>query len=162
MERREFVTHLGLGIGATMGLAALGLTENQAVAAEPEHKHVMGAAKASPSKMTAVLTAALDCVRAGNICLAHCQRELAKGDSSLAECQKTVMNVVAVCESLAKVAAYNNGNEAHLKAYVKACAAICDDCAKACEQHITHHAECKDCYDSCKACIKACEALSVG
>lgn len=154
MQRRDFVTHLGLGIGATAGLAALGLAESEAMAAD---KAPLQKRRPMSPELKAVLAAALDCVKTGSTCLAHCQNELANGDTSLAECQKSVMNVIAICESLTHVAAYNNASEARLKAYAKVCAGFCDDCAKACERHTSHHIECKECFDSCKACVTACE-----
>ncbi len=158
MQRRDFVTNLGLGLGASLGLGALGLAESEAFAADTAAK-TPGAAKRRPmsAELKAVLTAAHDCVKTSSVCLAHCQFQLANGDTSLGDCQKNVMNVMAVCEALTKLAAYNNANEAHLKAFAKVCAGFCDDCAKACEMHTSHHIECKECYDSCKACAKACE-----
>jgi Cys-rich four helix bundle protein (predicted Tat secretion target) len=153
MQRRDFISTMGLGLGATIGLGLLGATPS--FAAEKAGGVAPAAGLAGVPK--SLLEAALDCVKTGNICLAHCERELATGNTSLADCQKNVMNVVAVCESLSKVAAFNNADVGHLKAFVKACSAICEDCAKACEKHASHHAECKACYDSCKACSAACD-----
>ncbi len=157
MKRREFVTNMGLGVSTAIGLSALGsLIEESASAAE----------KAAPTRpamspeLKAVLNDASDCVKTGNICLAHCQSLLAKGDTSIADCQQHVMNVVAVCEALVKVAAYHNADDARIKSFAKSCAGFCDDCAKACEPHVGHHAECKACYDSCKKCAAACEKYS--
>jgi Cys-rich four helix bundle protein (predicted Tat secretion target) len=147
MERRELLKVVGLGVGFSALQAVLpGLAQ----AADKM-------AATANSDTTAMLNSASQCVKAGDACIAHCQREFAAGNKAMAECQKTVMNMVAVCEALAKLAAYNNAEESHIKAYAKVCASFCNDCAAACEKHASHHAVCKACLDSCKDCAGACE-----
>lgn len=78
----------------------------------------------------------------------------------MAECQRSVMNMLAVTEAMSAVAGYRNANPKQVKALAAACAEFCRACAAACEPHKDHHQECRACMDSCIACAKACEAYS--
>jgi Cys-rich four helix bundle protein (predicted Tat secretion target) len=149
MQRRDFVS--------TVGLTAMGLLASQmaaAATATAPKRRVMS------KELKDVLDSTSDCLKTGDVCLAHCHSLLAAGDTSLADCQKTVMNMLAVCDGLSKLAAYNNCDEADLKSYAKVCGQFCKTCESACEKHAGHHAECKACYDSCKTCAKACESYA--
>lgn len=107
-----------------------------------------------------ILETTQTCVRDGRYCLARCTDHLAAGTPLMAECQRTVMNMLAVTEAMAEVAGYRNANPKQIKALAVACAEFCRACAKACEPHASHHEECKVCLDSCIACAKACEAYT--
>lgn len=154
MDRRDFVKTAGAGAVAGLFGGAM------AFAAEHKHDHGKMTAKrrAMSPQLKAVVDTAYDCIRKAESCLSVCQATLDAGDTSMAECQKTVLNMIAGCEALATLASYNTANEKHIKAIAKACADLCRDCEKECEKHASHHAECKDCLDGCRACIKACEA----
>lgn len=126
-----------------------GLATAAAVAAAP---HAL-AEGASPGAKIAETTS--KCIAVGLACLAHCQRELAAGNKSMAECEASVSDMLAACEALQKIA--TRGSK-HLKTFAKACADVCADCAKTCEPHAKHMAECKACMDACNDCKKACDA----
>ena len=144
MERRTFMT----GVAAL--LAALAL-EGAALAAP---------AASDGSKLQAIIEACLGCTRAGDACVAHCASMLSTGDTSMAKCNVTVHNMLAVCKAMEDVASYGNAPAANIKALASACAKMCRDCAAACEVHASHHEVCKNCYLSCKKCAAACEASS--
>jgi len=153
MDRREFVSALSttaLGVFAAQSAAA---AENM-----PGEKPV--AKRAVPKELKKIADATAECLKTGSVCLAHCQSLLGAGDTSLAECQRTVMNMLATCDGMAKVASYNNADEADIKAFARVCALFCRACEKNCEPHISHHTECKACHDSCKTCASACETYS--
>lgn len=159
MERRTFI--------ASAAAAAATLATKAVLAQEHDHsKHQAkdGAkAPASPAmtkEQKAVVDATADCMKAGEVCLAHCTDNLAGGDAAMAECQRAVMNMLAVCHAMFSVTSYRSAAAADIKAMAKACSAFCQACAKACEKHAAHHAECKNCMESCKACAKACDALA--
>ena len=152
MKRREFVS--------TIGLTAMGIMAGQAVASAAENTAAPAKKKPVPKEIKNIVDAAGDCLKTGNICLAHCQVQLEAGDTSLAECQRMVMNMLAVCDGMAKLAAYNSCGEIELKQYAKNCATFCRSCEDACEKHVSHHAECKACHDSCKNCATACETFA--
>jgi hypothetical protein len=78
----------------------------------------------------------------------------------MAECQRTVMNMLAVVSAMGDVAGYRNANPKSIKALAAACAQFCRACAAACEPHKDHHEECKACLESCVECAKACDAYA--
>jgi Cys-rich four helix bundle protein (predicted Tat secretion target) len=152
MERRDFLVGLG-----TLAVAATAHAE--------DHPHGKGGAKPAglppaSKELVAVVDATAHCLKTGGVCLSHCNALLAGGDTSLGDCQRTVMNMLAVCDATFKTASYRNADPKNLKALAKACADFCRACAKACEPHAAHHEECKACYDSCVDCAKACDAYS--
>lgn len=53
----------------------------------------------------ALIDAALDCAKAGEICSAHCTTLLEQGNRAIAECQRRVNETVSVCQALASLAA---------------------------------------------------------
>lgn len=147
MDRRDLL------LTALAGTAAAALTPAAGAAdAKPAHAH--GAA--SDGVNWPVLEAALHCARDGEVCLAHCIEFLSRGDDSLAECARSVSELVPVCRALATLAAQRSP---HLAAQAKVALAICKECEAACRKHAEHHAFCKACADSCADCIKACESL---
>jgi Cys-rich four helix bundle protein (predicted Tat secretion target) len=110
---------------------------------------------AQAAKPNSILDATSKCISIGLICAAHCRKELATGNKSMAECLATITDTLAACESVQRLAA----NESkHLKAMAKVCAEICKDCMKACEPHGKHMDICRDCANACKECIDVCLA----
>ena len=73
---------------------------------------------------------------------------------------RSVLDMLAACDGLARLAAYADAPTANLRAYANVCGDYCRDCAAACKKHADHHAPCKACMESCDACLKACEALA--
>lgn len=147
MDRRDLL------LTALAGGAAAALAPGAAMAeAKPGHDH----GDAGSGVNQAVLEAAVHCVRDGEICLPHCIDILARGDDSLAECARTVNQLIPVCRALAALAAQRSP---HLAAQAKVALAMCKECEAACRKHAEHHDFCKACADSCADCIKACESL---
>jgi Cys-rich four helix bundle protein (predicted Tat secretion target) len=103
-----------------------------------------------------LVRAAGACETTGELCQAHCQAMLAKGDTSLAECSRSVHEMMAGCSALMKLAAVNSK---HLPAMAKLCSQILDDCRIACEKHEKHD-ECKACAEACEACIEECNKVA--
>jgi len=100
-----------------------------------------------------LVRAAGACETAGEICQAHCQSMLAKGDTSLAACSASVSEMTASCSALMRLAAVNSS---HLPAMAKLCAQILEDCKAACDKHAKHD-ECKACAEACEACLAECK-----
>ena len=116
MNRRSFV-----GSAAAVSLAALSAA---AIAAE-EHQHGdHAAAKAAPNPYDAARLAAAHCLSAGQVCLDHCIRQLSKGDTSMAQCAKSVNQMLALCGALQSLAAQNS---ALTPALAKVCAKACKE-----------------------------------
>lgn len=146
--RRNVIAGLA-GVGAVLAAGAADAAPATLPAAAPlsaEHK--------------AVIESTAECLRAGRACLARCTDHLAAGMAGMADCQKAVMNMLAVVGAMADVAGYANASRANLAALASTCAGYCEACANACEPHAAHHVECAACRESCLACVKACRALA--
>lgn len=136
-------------LGATAIAASL-VTESSIAASG--HKHVHHA-----NKNTAIIDAALDCLKTGQACNDHCIELIKSGDTSIANCMDSLTESLAMCDALAQMASYQSS---HLAAVTKVCISVCEDCEKECRKHEDDHAECKACADSCKDCIKACKEIA--
>ena len=141
-NRKEFLVAGAAALTAT--LASDGLR------AQSKHHHH------GNTKESRVQSTALDCVRAGEICIAHCIQLMKKNDTSLVNCMVTVDEAVAACIALSRLAA---NNSRHLKEFAEACIDICKSCEKECRKHASKHTSCRECAEACAACIKACKAL---
>jgi Cys-rich four helix bundle protein (predicted Tat secretion target) len=100
--------------------------------------------------------AAAHCAVVGETCMEHCIRSLSSGSQMMAECAKTVQQMLVLCRAMASLAAMGSP---HAKELAKLCAAVCAECKAVCEKHAGHHDECKNCAESCAACEEACKAL---
>lgn len=103
-----------------------------------------------------LLQAIADCIAKGETCQAHCIDLLGDGDKDMADCARTVNQVIAVCTALQSLVAQKSPLVA---AQARVAAEACEVCARECDKHAAHHAICKDCSDACKACLKECRAL---
>ena len=144
LERRELLK---------AGIGVVALASTAAAADEVAHEH----SAAGPSSAQQALVSAIGgCLTQGNLCLQHCLVALGGGDTTLAECSKTVRDMLAVCSATQTLVA---GNSAHAKAAVQLCIDACSDCEGACRKHAEHHAVRKACADACTATIKAARAF---
>ncbi|WP_334149687.1 four-helix bundle copper-binding protein [Hyphomicrobium sp.] len=156
--------------GATIaGVSALAATSATVLAQDPhadhsphDHEghdpagHDHGGHKPD-TQHQAVIDSAMDCVAKAEACVAHCIASLAKGDTSLAECLKSVLAMMPMCAAVARLAALD---APRLKDVAKLCADICADCEKVCRKHEAHHAVCKACADSCARFVKESRKLT--
>ena len=136
-------------LGATAIAASL-VTESSIAS---DHKHVH-----HKNKNTAIIDAALDCIKTGQACNDHCIELIKSGDTSIANCMDVLTESLAMCDALAQMASYQSS---YLPEVAKICISVCEDCEKECRKHEDDHAECKACADSCKECIKACKEINV-
>lgn len=155
MERRDFVK---TGLAG----AAVGLMTASAVSAQ-DHQHAGGDKKIPvmpvlSDELNKVAETAHACVDTATACIAECNRMLATGDGSMADCQQAVLSMISVCEATASNARMNFLDEDLMRSLVQVCADFCDYCADACEPHAEHNVECKNCMDSCHECSDACKA----
>ena len=143
MNRREL---LGVAIaGASLAIAA-----DTALAQEHGQGHTAHVHLEHPK----LSETARNCVSAGDLCMSHCLAIFAKGDTSLAQCAKSVYQMSAVCEAIARLAA---ANSEQLPALARVGHATCVDCEKECRKHEKEHEICKACADSCAACAEECK-----
>ena len=130
------------------GSLALATASGTAIAADSKHLHHHG-----PSNTGLVKTSS-SCTATGNACIAHCLILLGNGDTEMAECAKSVQLMLPMCHAVSYHAA---ADSKHLKAMVKICQNVCEECEKACRKHEDKHAECKACANSCSDMIDACK-----
>jgi Cys-rich four helix bundle protein (predicted Tat secretion target) len=150
MNRRDLS-----GVGATAVAGAAMASSRLAFAAGKDTK---GKAKAKESKYEDVIESASECIETGEQCLAHCLRELAKGNKDMAECAYSVSEMLATCKAIVTLASLESE---FAKEVGIACMKACKKCKEACEKHKEHfahnmHLECKACADACKDCEEAC------
>lgn len=145
IDRRGFL----LGGAAIAATALSGSAFAQAGGGHEHHHHHAG------SGHGAVVTAALDCVKTGEECLAHCLASFETGDTELAICAERVHELVIACTALGKFAALGSK---HLAGMARVSTQVCTDCEIECRKH-EHHPQCKACAESCLACIEACKSL---
>ncbi len=142
-DRRELL------LGGTAVAAALASGETFAAS---EHYNHRGA----PSN-SGLIDSALDCVKKGIACSDHCIELVKQGDTSIADCLKTVTVMLPMCTALSKLA---SSKSRHLSSVAKVCIAVCEDCHEECKKHAEKHAECKACMESCAACIDECKKVA--
>jgi Cys-rich four helix bundle protein (predicted Tat secretion target) len=131
-------------LSASVGAAALVAGGVHAVA---QHQHDHTASKAQSK----VATTAGDCMLKGQECIDHCITVVKSGDVSLADCMRSVEELVAACNAL-RVLAISNSKD--LPVFAKAVAVVCKSCETECRKH-DRHAACKTCGEACTACIDA-------
>ena len=148
MNRRDMIVQTA----SSMGSLALGASmTGTAMAAEKTP------AAAATGKYLQLADTSNQCVTTGLNCISHCQKELAQGNKMMADCLQSVLELVAACETLEKLARFDS---VYTKDFAKVTAKICGDCAKLCEKHAGHMEACKKCMEACKNCEKACLALA--
>lgn len=153
MTRRNVLMAGGaLAATALTSHVAQAQTQAQAPAQDGHAHHMMGEAH----KNQAVISAAMDCLVKGNLCLDHCLALFQANDTSVAGCATQVTLMLPLCDTLAK---YAMADAAYLKKVAQVCIDVCTDCEKECRKHETKHSQCKACADSCADCIKACKDL---
>jgi len=151
LNRRDFVAVVGAGLALA---ATAGADEpKKGVAPKP-------AAPPSAKELEVARTAAA-CVAAGELCVAHCGRELATGNTAMASCNARVHDMLATCRAMVTLASSASPLS---RAMAAVCADACKACAAACLEHKAHwahgmHLECKACYETCLACEKSCREL---
>ena len=138
MVRRQLIQGLPMLLGAIAVGNSLSLAN--------------AAARSGPD--TALIDAAQDCVKNGEICAAHCVTMLEQGDRALAECQRRVNETVAVCQALASLAAQESPVTKQLAGLVLE---VCRSCEQECRKHEKKHAVCKECAEACVACARECK-----
>jgi len=141
LDRRD-ILRVGMGVAALAGVAH----------AAEESAGELAAPRTAGDAQERLAKAIGECVLTGNACLEHCLRLLGTGDTSLAECAKSVRDMLPVCGAVQALLA---GNSPHTKAAVTLCLDVCTDCERACRKHESHHAICKKCADACASTAKA-------
>ncbi|MCE9501865.1 MAG: four-helix bundle copper-binding protein [Leptospira sp.] len=125
-------------------LAAVSLAGK--ISADEDHSHH----KTTGKTFEQLAHCAALCVENGSACLRHCIDILASGDKSIANCAKSVQDLIPVCNTLMALASTGSP---FLKKYAAVCIEVCKACEEECNKHAKKHSVCKECADSCKECI---------
>jgi Cys-rich four helix bundle protein (predicted Tat secretion target) len=150
-----------------MALSASALwAQGSAAATKPAHVHPTPASSLAPApthegcmmptRFTALVAPFQACTAATSACIAHCQVMLAQGDKDMAACLRTALDCDVTCSAVLKAATLNSGFTPDL---ARTAILAMEACVKACEPHVAHHAECRDCHDACQAAIAAARKL---
>jgi len=139
MERRDL-----LAAAAALGLGSV------ARAAETPPSH------ATVRSSHPLFDVASDCVKTAELCEAHCVDMIARGDTSLVECLRSVRALSAVCGALTVLSAQESPLLAHYAAVARE---QCEACERECRKH-AEHTVCRNCAESCAACARECKALA--
>ena len=142
-------------LAGTVAAAAAAMTSGIAVAGGNHHGK---AKKHHHHKKTdkSLLTASNECVQTAKACHSHCLMLVAMGDTSIAECMRSVVETASICNSFSELVTLNSD---YVKGMAGVCIKACKDCEKLCRKHADKHKECKECADACKVMIKALSAL---
>jgi Cys-rich four helix bundle protein (predicted Tat secretion target) len=123
-----------------------GAAGGTAVLAQHGHHHG-GGSTIQHHKLAAT---AGDCVLKGQECVDHCINVIKAGDVSIADCMRSVEELIAACNALRVLTISNSKN---LRVLARAVDAVCQTCEIECRKHERHEA-CKICGESCLACSK--------
>ena len=151
MHRRDLVA---AAAAAAATFSALAQTKPKAAAPASHDQH--HAHHAGAGKYDAVMHSAAHCVMTGETCLDHCHQVLGEGDKSMAECARSVNELIAVCTALRSLAAQS---APRLPQMAKLALDTCLACEKECRKHEKKHEQCKACADACKECAAECRKL---
>ena len=94
----------------------------------------------------------------GEACIGHCLELLGQGEKEMAECAKSVEQMMSACNMLRQLATWNS---LYVPRMAKVVMDICKDCEDACRKHEKMHETCRKCADSCADCYKECAKVAV-
>ncbi|NRA63295.1 MAG: four-helix bundle copper-binding protein [Pseudobacteriovorax sp.] len=156
MNRRDLIAGSGaVLVGAAMSGTLLAEDPHKDHKHHKHHKHKKAKPRVISKQEKAVFASLEDCLSTGKLCVSHCMRLIEVGDTAMLECQRVVMDMIAVTESLQTVMGYGSAKKSRIKSLIKACQEFCLDCEKECKKHADHHKECADCAKACRDYAKA-------
>jgi len=155
MDRRDVLAG-GVGVGLLV------LADNAFADDKKPMPMPMPAKKDAPGLPSGLLQAIANVEAKAQACAAHCQIELANGDTAFARCSAAVNDMLVVAVATHSLVARHSPNA---KKMAETCVAACKECSAACAEHKAHwahgmHLECKECMEACDACAKACAAFA--
>ena len=148
MNRRELLAAAGALTATAAALAPMRAGAHDGHDHHAQHPH------GNPN--TGLIASAGDCVEKGELCLAHCLELLGTGDKGMADCAKSVNQMLAMTRAVQALATQK---APLLKEAARVCLRACEDCEAECRPHASKHAECKACGEACLDCARECKAL---
>ncbi|WP_159942366.1 MULTISPECIES: four-helix bundle copper-binding protein [unclassified Nocardiopsis] len=109
-------------------------------------------------KLRACIEACGACAQACALCADACMSERDAAD--LLRCVRADLDCADLCETTQRVLCRRTeGEDALVRALVKACAEACRMCGEECERHAPTHEHCWVCAEACRRCESACREL---
>ena len=161
MQRRDT---LKLFVGSTAGIlaaqSALASAKEKEKSKHDKHhghksKHSEKAGSQGKVSFGDLNHSAAHCNHVAQMCAGHCIALINEGQKAMVECLQTSLEAQAMATALSQLAALRSPLA---KTQASACIEAIDRCMKTCEPHVSHHAECKECYEACKSCKDTCTA----
>lgn len=157
LRRRDLL----IGAAAFASTAAVGAEPGKADQQQHGDAHAASAGKRYSTAVAyrrhaTAVAAAEECIGSGRACLSHCFETFVAGDTTMAECARSVEEMLRVCDAFAWLAATDSKQLAPM---ARACIASCEYCEKECRVHEEHQAECKACADACAALVTEAKKL---
>lgn len=148
INRRDF--NAAASSVAALGMVAISdnAIANDAIDEHRRHRH-------HEPKHRDLVEAALECVARGQACISRCLDLMASGDTSVAECARSVNLMTPFCDTFARFAV---ADSALLKDMAKMCVKVCGNCEQACKEHEDEHVECHECAQACRDSIRECDS----
>jgi Cys-rich four helix bundle protein (predicted Tat secretion target) len=161
-DRRDFLMKsVGVGVGAFAASKIASQISSAFVSSASAADK--GAEKNPNSALNAKLAqVASDCVRTGLACISHCQKELAAGNKTMAKCNTSTHEMVAISKAMLELSSFDSPRAMRL---VPLFVDACKSCSDSCEEHKAHwsmgmHLECKACDEACIAAEKLCSTFN--
>ncbi|MBT5525133.1 MAG: four-helix bundle copper-binding protein [Rhodospirillaceae bacterium] len=152
VARTDLFTRRNVLAGTGAAMAAVSVSSPAGASS-----HKMDHSGHGMKKYQAATDAAFHCVKMGEACIEHCLILFKNSDTSVADCARVAQEMTAMCQTLARFAAFESP---HLAKLAKVCIDVCMACEKECRKHANKHQDCKNCADSCVACIAECKKIA--
>jgi len=145
-SRRDLL--IGLGMTTAAVGAGLSLSANAATVDHSKMNHQIPI----DIKLEELIDTFLECIKMGEICNQHCMHMFQMGDTTLADCSISVLELIAASTAVLKFAAHNSN---HLNLFLEAAIKVSETCEEECKKH-DMHIQCSDCAEACRDCIDFC------
>ena len=136
---------------AAFALAAASASALGQAAKPADHSQHQG------GKYAPLAASAADCVRIGQVSLAHCFAVLGQGDKAMAICAISTNEMLAACDTLLTLVA---GDSKYLPKMPALGVVVLEDCEKECRGYEKQHKAMKESADACAVCAKECRKVA--
>ena len=106
------------------------------------------------------IEACFGCAQSCTACADACLGE--DDPKSLARCIRLNLDCAGLCDATGRILSRQTAFEPEMaKAALQVCAEACRLCGDECEQHASHHENCRVCAEACRRCERACNDLLI-
>jgi Cys-rich four helix bundle protein (predicted Tat secretion target) len=161
MQRRDTIKILaGSAAGVLTAQSALAWAKDKGHHKHEKHhghkaQHASGGKSDGKVSFGELNHAAAHCNHVAQMCAGHCIALINEGQKMMMDCLQATLAAQAMTSALSELAGLRSPLA---KTQASACLEAMTKCMGACEPHIKHHAECKECYEACQSCKETCSA----